>query len=213
MRTCRLVQFLVWVSLALFSGCVTRIELPDGRIRGEAKQRLQQRRAAVMAAGKRLNADFTVAFSDPGYLSLEDTPARAALYDYFWRFDAENPSPEQFAHLVDILKRRPQLLHPLRSAWLSRQATFAQRMEVAEIIDGGKGAEVPRGKCLEELLRFLLPRERLTVDEFRKLQLEVRRNGEIYDWASEQLKKLERNRDETEKRMRTLNALREASYR
>lgn len=213
MKHFEMVLLAVMASVACLSGCVTRMDLPDGRIRGEAKQRLQQRRAATAAAAKRLRSDFELVFSDPEYLSLEDTPARAALSDHFWRLDEKNPSPEQFVRLVDILRQRPQLLHPLRTLWLSRHATFAQRMAAAKTVDGLKDGKILNGRSRKELLQFLLPREKTTAEEYRKIQQEVDRDGPVYAWASDQLEKLAQGHEQVERRMKTLNALREASYR
>ena len=214
MKSSQLASLVVVFVSMWFSGCITRLDVPGGRVHGEAKQQLYQQRKEIVAAATKLTNDFEVVFSNPAYLSLEATSERQALYEHFRRMDEKSPSSEQVIRLIEVLKKQPRLLAPLRSFWFSHHITVTQRMEVAKMIDGlsRKDAKsvIP---CREEFFSILLPRGRITVEEFRTLRQQVDPAGEVYAWAVRQIRKVEEDKVTAAKRMKELNALREASYR
>lgn len=214
MKCNQLVGLVVVFVLMCFSGCITRLDVPGGRVHGEAKQQLYQQRKEIVAAATKLTNDFEVVFSNPAYLSLEDTSERQALYEHFRRMDEKSPSSEQVIRLIEVFKRQPRLLAPLRSFWYSHHITVTQRMEVAKMIDGLNRKDAKSAiPCREEFFSILLPRGRITVDEFQTLQRQVDPAGDVYAWTVRQMKKAEEDKAMAAKRMKELNALREASYR
>lgn len=203
-------------SFLVMSGCLTCCEIMDRNTCRERKRKDASERKETFETTKRLAEDFEVVFRDSNFLIAADTSARRALNDYFLRINDQSPSQEQFAKLVDVVKERSYLAFPLKNMWFSRQATIAQRVDFAKVMDRPRGdsdSEYEVRRNMNELLERLLPMERIGDDVYLPLQKQVMTNGYVHAYISEVLQMRVDLRKEAQKRLQEFKSKRVSAGR
>ena len=182
----QVIRKMIAASTLLLSGCLTISEVESWNRSLEEVKKNENKRMLEYRAGQKLIEDFEVVFRDADYLSTSNTPARMALGRYFLRRNEKNPSPEQFARLVDRLKERTDLLFPLKDIWLSPHATVSQRVEFALLCDHTKWHMDSHNLKIKtnELLENLLPYDQIDDTVFSMIQNQVTAKGYVYEYVT-----------------------------
>lgn len=205
-----ILNVLAIVVIMLSSGCMTCESVSRGRRRvargKEEFMKEQKRRGKYDFAflklknikGQELRDDFEVVFRDSEFLSPTTTPARVALADHFLYYDEKVPSSEQCARLIDAILQNHELIRPLETVWLSHHVTLTQRVAVAKKIDSLRKGKPDNYMYYNELafpmrnpwvLKYILPSERMTDDDYRVVQRQVDPKGEVYAFIEHKIAK------------------------
>lgn len=129
--------------------------------RGRLK-RLAKERAALCDD---LNADFSLVYSDPDYLSPTNTLKREALAEYFQRYGYNSLKPDDVRSLAETAASRHELAETLGPVWYRGEVSVPVRMKAVAEIEANKSShQHPEG-----LIRNILSHADVSDAELERL--------------------------------------------